>query len=426
MAFNNAVNAKQQGTQYLSTAGAWSGIDGSTAGDVLTSNGTGVAPSFQAASTGAYFSLTPYIVGSDIHSQFTTIPAAITQAVTDGASAATPANIYVKPGTYTGNISIPDGINIRGMISNARVAGASGGGASNPPQLTSAPVVLIDGTVTYAAAAGGDSCGSIMDLFIKPTTTNANAIAFNTSSGGNDYFTITNCVAIGNGTGKGYIGLSVSNAETYVENSYFTSYTNSENGNTTVTGSWIQGALSVTSAQLSTFTYCVIGSVSTANSNGPVIFNNCIISGTTNVSAGTAAIFQNTQLASAVTGGSASLVFSDMTSTGTLGGAATINSINSVIGNTLVGNRGATSVSLSVNSTYWGHTGTTAATITLPSTAITNQVFVVVDEGGSATTGNITINAAGGKTINGGASVTIILNNGSFRFIYDGTNYFTW
>lgn len=291
MSFNNAINAKQQGTQYLSTLGAWSGVDGGTAGNVLTSNGTGVAPSFQAASAGAYFSLTPYIVGSDVHSQFTTIPAAITQAVTDGASAATPANIYVKPGTYTGNISIPDGINIRGMISNARVAG-SGGGASNPPQLTSAPVVLIVGTVTYAAAAGGDSCGSIMDLFIQPTTTNANAIAFNTTSGGNDYFTVSNCVAIGNGTGKGYIGLSASNAETYVENSYFSSYTNSENGNSTVTGCWINGILSVTSAQLSTFTYCVIGSVSTANSDGPVIFNNCIISGTTNVSAGTAAIFK--------------------------------------------------------------------------------------------------------------------------------------
>lgn len=43
----NAVNAIQQGIQYQNTAGAWSGLDGGTAGQVLTSNGTGVASSFQ-------------------------------------------------------------------------------------------------------------------------------------------------------------------------------------------------------------------------------------------------------------------------------------------------------------------------------------------------------------------------------------------
>lgn len=47
MAFNNSVNASQQGTQYLSTTGVWTGIDASTSGNVLTSNGTGIAPSFQ-------------------------------------------------------------------------------------------------------------------------------------------------------------------------------------------------------------------------------------------------------------------------------------------------------------------------------------------------------------------------------------------
>lgn len=44
----NSINASQQGTQYLSTAGAWTGVDASTSGFVLTSNGTGAVPSFQA------------------------------------------------------------------------------------------------------------------------------------------------------------------------------------------------------------------------------------------------------------------------------------------------------------------------------------------------------------------------------------------
>ena len=429
MSFNNAVNAKQQGTQYLSTAGAWAGVDGGSAGNVLTSNGTGVAPSFQAASAGTYYSLTPYIVGSDIHSQFSTIGAAITQAVTDGATAATPANIYVKPGTYVESPNIHDGIHLRGMISDSRIAGNTT--FTVAPELTSSPNVLIQGTVTYVAAAtNNDTTGSITDIFVQPTATNANAIVYNSTSNGvgQDYFTMTNCVAVGNGTGKGYIGLlpgAATNAQIYSYNCNFSSYTHGENGISALTGCWIGGAFTDTNSIFSTITYCTIGSVSTSSSNGPVLFNNCTL-GATNVSAGTAAEFQSCTLLSAVTGGSNSLTFSDVQSFGTLGGAATINSINSVIGNTFVGTRGTGSVSLNVKSSYFGHTGTTAATITLPSTAITNQIFVVADEGGSASTGNVTINAAGGKTINGGASISIILNNGSARLIYDGTNYFTW
>jgi hypothetical protein len=430
MAFNNAVNAKQQGTQYLSTVGAWTGIDGSAAGDVLTSNGTGVAPSFQTASAGPYFSLTPFIVGADVHSQFTTIGAAITAAVGAGASAATPANIYVKPGTYVESPNIVDGIHVRGMISDSRVVG-------NPstlnPELTTAPNVLIQGTVTYApSATTNDTYGSLTDVFVQPTAGNANAIVFNSSTGGvgEDYFTMTNCVGVGNGTGHGYAGLqpgAAANSQIYAYNCNFSSYANGENGVTAITGCWIGAAFTSTNSLDTTVTYCNMGSVSTSNTGGPVLFNNCIIRGTTNVSVGTAVIFESTTLTSAVTGGSASLTFSDMRSFGTLGGAATVNSINQVIGDVFVGGRSGVTQNIPVFSTYFGHTGSTAVTLSLPSTAITNQIFVITDEGGSATTGNITINVVGGaKTINGAASVAIILNFGVIRVIYDGTNYFTW
>lgn len=49
MTTNNAIDLTQQGTTYYNGTGTFSGIDGSTAGKVLTSNGTGVAPSFQTA-----------------------------------------------------------------------------------------------------------------------------------------------------------------------------------------------------------------------------------------------------------------------------------------------------------------------------------------------------------------------------------------
>lgn len=47
---SNCLNIVQQGTIYFNGTNQFSGIDGSTTGKVLTSNGTGVAPSFQTAS----------------------------------------------------------------------------------------------------------------------------------------------------------------------------------------------------------------------------------------------------------------------------------------------------------------------------------------------------------------------------------------
>jgi hypothetical protein len=49
MATNNAIDLTAQGVAYYNGTNAFSGIDASTAGFVLTSNGTGVAPSFQTA-----------------------------------------------------------------------------------------------------------------------------------------------------------------------------------------------------------------------------------------------------------------------------------------------------------------------------------------------------------------------------------------
>jgi len=47
---NNALNISSQGTVYFDGNGTFSEIDGSTAGFLLTSNGTGTAPSFQTIS----------------------------------------------------------------------------------------------------------------------------------------------------------------------------------------------------------------------------------------------------------------------------------------------------------------------------------------------------------------------------------------
>lgn len=53
MPTNNAIDLNAQGMAYYNGTGTFSGVDASTAAFVLTSNGTGVAPSFQAASGGS-------------------------------------------------------------------------------------------------------------------------------------------------------------------------------------------------------------------------------------------------------------------------------------------------------------------------------------------------------------------------------------
>jgi hypothetical protein len=89
-------------TGYPVTSGAVKGV--------LTLNGgTGV---LQFSNLDA---LTPYVVGSNPDAAaFTTIQSAINQAVADGASATTPAVVYVTPGIYTEDLTLADYVHMAG------------------------------------------------------------------------------------------------------------------------------------------------------------------------------------------------------------------------------------------------------------------------------------------------------------------------
>jgi pectin methylesterase-like acyl-CoA thioesterase len=56
---------------------------------------------------------TKYVVGAT-NSNYTTITSAIAAAVADGASLTTPKTVYVQPGTYNENLTVPSGIIIVG------------------------------------------------------------------------------------------------------------------------------------------------------------------------------------------------------------------------------------------------------------------------------------------------------------------------
>lgn len=87
---------------------------------------------------------------------FTTISGAITQAVADGAAAASPEVIVIKPGTYTENITLPDGIALVGLDQKLPVFRS---------EFDSFHSVIIDGTITFSSGEA-----TINNLKIERTT----------------------------------------------------------------------------------------------------------------------------------------------------------------------------------------------------------------------------------------------------------------
>lgn len=123
--------------------------------------------------TPGYISLTPYIVGQtgDVHAGFTGpsgIQDAINQAVIDGVSSTNPVNIYIKPGTYSANLTLADGINLVGFtpcefgLGNHQTVQITGT-ISYTPGATGIPVTTISNvgfvtTASYALTINTNNC----------------------------------------------------------------------------------------------------------------------------------------------------------------------------------------------------------------------------------------------------------------------------
>ena len=168
-------------------------------GLVLTLDTTQPTGAKWAAVGGGGTTLSPYIVGAT-GSDFTTIQAAIEQAVTDGASKTNQKNVYVKPGTYNENISLFDGINILGFDSYPS-EDYPGIQFPNNGFLSA----VLTGTVTHSS---GDS--KIYNIHIKPSN---NGSAFNLNAAGGLIF-IRGCRF--DLSGASSVLLNFSNADTVV------------------------------------------------------------------------------------------------------------------------------------------------------------------------------------------------------------------
>lgn len=135
-------------------------------GLVLTLDNTMPTGTKWAAASGEGTTLSPYIVGAT-GSDFTTIQAAIDQAVADGASHSTPKNIYIKSGSYTENLTVYDGISLIGFDPINFTQDYQYG----IPNISSLPSVQLTGSISFSPS-GGQSC-KIFNLWIQPTTGSA-------------------------------------------------------------------------------------------------------------------------------------------------------------------------------------------------------------------------------------------------------------
>lgn len=419
---NNSSN--QQITQFNTLVGAANNnianVSPGTAGQVLTSNGASAAPTYQAAGGGSDTAVTAYIVGPT-KSDFTTVSAAITAAVAAGASSSSPAMIYLQMTTTIENLTIPSGIWVIGQ--SAQNPSNDGGTQTIPYQ------PQINGTVSFSA--GANNCG-LVNITVTPTGSN-DAIDIGEVS----VVSLTNVLT---NTDAG-IGLNVSTsfATVLAKDCFF---------NGTSHNLYIEGS--------SCFEYCYFDAAVLYNPAGSnIIFSDCTFSVglTSNHTNGAENLFQrcsfgnggNNIVLDLTNAGSPDLLIdctinSTHTNQCTLTATAQVKnlgfsnyttrnyatsprSVPTTQGNLIPSRVVTGTTAMNALDYYLGVNSSSACTITL-GCKLMDQVQIIKDQSGSASTNNITISPNTG-TIDGASSKLISTNFGTMHFRFDGTNYWT-
>jgi hypothetical protein len=158
-----------------------------TVGQALTSTAGGL----MSWAVGGGSSPFRYVVSPT--SPYTTIQAAITQAVSDGAANGSPAIIWVTEGTYTGNITLSDGIyvigapafgfNLGATTVRANLTAPPANGASTNMAVKLTGQIIVTQTNTTAATPNTINCG-LAYVQLNYDTVSTNLFQFSSQSGG--------------------------------------------------------------------------------------------------------------------------------------------------------------------------------------------------------------------------------------------------
>lgn len=314
----------------------------------------------------------PYIVDAagGPGSSYTTIQAAVTQAIADGATS-TVRNILIRPGTYTETFSI--------TTANVKLNFIGIGAARSTTNLTA----FINGTLTINNT--GIYTG-FENLLITTLTYTSQLISY-----------INNCV------------ITTINANS--GNTYNITDSNILNFNNTFSGA------------NTTLTNCNVSTISATDGAVTVIEGTVA---TCNLSSPAQAIFRGTGANFAGSTGGTLSISGAASSPAIMSGSATISQIESQQGNFILqrsisssGNAATTDYLILVDSSGG------AVTVTIPTTLKNKgRSLIIKDVGGAAAANNITITPTS-ATIDGVASKIISSNYGALTIFYNGTNYFT-
>ena len=479
--FSNAVNANSQGTQYLSSSGIWSGIDAGTATQVLTSNGTGVAPSFQAAPVSGYSAASIVVSPTSGQGNYTTIGAALS-------AASSGQDILIKAGTYTENPSLVAGVNlvawdVNGLTPIVTIVGKCSFSSSGTVSITG---IKLQTNGDYAVAVTGSSPSivNLQNCYIYAQ--NHTAIDLSSSSNGAMINSIncqgnigssSNAIFTSSGAGQlNFNNCNFTNSATSVTantltagtlNAYSSNFNNAITTSGSATVANLYNCQVITSSTISV----TLGGTSSINS---LFWNYLRSSSTSALSIGSGAVanvvggayYSGTN--HAITG-SGTLNYNDLSFTGPYSdvNTSTINNIPSGLplsgqaGGT--GNSNPSGVTIDLYGGAQGYVGTSdgsgnqtwqppsvSASVTTVSTtpytvlstdqflevntsssAVTvnlltfppaNSTIYICDYTGNAATNNITLNG-GGTNINGAGTYTMANNYECVGLLYDGTEY---
>lgn len=340
---------------------------------------------------------------------YTTISAAITQAVADGAANATPKTIFIREGTYAENVANAAGIKLVGYIEPNFASAASQANTG----------VIINGTMTFASG-GYNWFDSIYFNNASNFTFNNNVIQFKNCVVG--AFTQSDATVITaiDSTLNGTITLSGTSSSAITGlNCSLGTVTHSGSAKTTFYGGGLFGTYTMSNSSAACTWYNGGFSSQTMfnGTSGTVNLFNCCASNTTGIICG-GSITANM--------GGLTIPARSATSTAIYSSTNTKGLYQSLCGNIYLARRVAGDITVTSKDYYLGVTDTTSArTVTLPTTSTTvspDQVFIIKDESGGALTHNITLAC----TVDGVVNPKIITNYGSFRIIWNGSTYFSF
>lgn len=180
---SRAANAYNVEAQYASAIASTDGTQvGMSAFDsaIFTVDATGFVT---IPGGGAYISLSPFIVGTDVHSGYATIAAGIAAAVTAGATNSTPQNVYIKPkvdgSAYTENVILPAGVNLVAFGNSVRITGKISKTTAGSSYIQGL-VLLTNGDVTLEVSGSAASTLTVERCILS--CTDGNAISLTSSS----------------------------------------------------------------------------------------------------------------------------------------------------------------------------------------------------------------------------------------------------